>query len=114
MPEVGFALFTQHFRARHAVRFVGFEEDVVRDHGVPKTRPAGAGIEFGFGREERVVAGHAVVGAGLFVVQEVAGAGHFGAFKPADAVLLFGEFIAVGVGHVGSIQGNYRQGGLLL
>src|SRR5436190_790356 len=57
-------------------------------------RPAGAGLEFHLGSEERQVAARAGEDAGALLIVQRARAGALGAFLPQDRVGLAGQLLA--------------------
>ena len=84
---MGITTGAEDFRPGHAVFIIGDGCDVFLGDGLEETRPAGARIELGVGREEREIAADALVGAGLLIVEEGAAEGAFRAFAAADFVL---------------------------
>ena len=86
VAEVGVAAGAEGFFADHAVAGIFFGDDVFRGDGLEKAGPAGAGVKFGVGAEEREVAADAVVDPGLLAVVEGAAERALGAFAAGDGV----------------------------
>src|SRR3989344_6845271 len=82
------ALAAHHFGAAHEETAVFLFSDVFGLHGCIKTRPAGAGIEFGVGTEKFRPTADTLVNALVLAVVIFAGEGALGAFLARDLVLL--------------------------
>ena len=91
VAEMSVATVADDFGSDCEETSVGLFADVVFLDWFPVTRPAGAGFVFGFGAEERQVAGDAVIGSLFLVVPIEAGEGAFGSFFSNDSVLLLGQ-----------------------
>ena len=87
VPKMGSAANTFDLGPIHAVAAVGFAQDVFFGDRLKETGPAGAGIELGFGREQREVATDAVVNAGFVLVIKCAAKGGFRALIARNAKL---------------------------
>ena len=59
VAEMGVALGASHLVARHPQAGVAVSLDVLLGDGLPEARPAGAGVELGRRREQRILAAHA-------------------------------------------------------
>ena len=68
VTEMRVAQGAAHLGARHAEHAILDLAHVLRRDGLPETRPAGAGIVFGAGIEQRVVATYAAIQARLMPV----------------------------------------------
>src|SRR3954469_872300 len=90
MAEMTAAASAMHFAAQHAERGVVFLSDRIRQRFV-EARPAGAAVELGRRRKQRIAAARARECAGAFLVSERAGERAFGALLAQDAVLIGGQ-----------------------
>ena len=91
MPEVAVALRAEDLRAAHPVAGIeAVPHRILRD-GLVERGPTGAGLELRVGREEGVVAGHAVEHALLVDVEQGRAERRLRAVAAQDRVLLLGE-----------------------
>src|SRR5258707_4630553 len=88
VARVALAARAKNLRAVHAVTAVGVGDDVLGGNRLEETRPAGAGIEFGFRGEQRQSAADAIINAGLVVVVESAAKSRFGALGAGNFILI--------------------------
>jgi len=91
VAEVGVAFCAGDGSADHTEARVAQLGDIFCRNGLPETGPSGAGIEFGSGIEQRVIATDAAVEAFVMQIPVLAGEGHFGVSVPRDVVSVGGE-----------------------
>src|SRR6202011_3961938 len=111
MPQVAAAARANLLDAHHPVARVPDAFDVQRSDGLEEARPAGAGIEFGIGPEQRQPAEPARVDAVLLVVEKDAAEGGLGAMFEEHAALVAGKAggycPALSVGGWGQVEGGH-------
>src|SRR5688500_15223637 len=88
MPEMGIASGAQGFNARHTVGRVGLGAHAVFRSRRPEARPAGPGVEFRAGLEERRLTASATIRPGLVAIVVLAGEGALGPLLTANMILL--------------------------
>src|SRR5437763_4494140 len=93
MAQMAAAAPAMNLGAAHEEAAIGMGLDRVVERR-PEARPAGAAVEFGLGREQRLAAAGAMIDAGPVLLVERAGAGALGAVLPQHAVLLRGQLLA--------------------
>jgi hypothetical protein len=89
-----FAASTHHFGAHGSHAGIATKFDMALIPHLVKARPAGAGLELGFGIEQRQTTAAAPVNAGGFLIPVGVGKGFFRAGLPEDAVLLRRQLFA--------------------
>ena len=113
VTEVSITARAKDFGTFHAVTVIDGFGDVVGINRFQKTRPAGAGVEFGSGTEQRQAATDAGINTGLVVVVKCPTERRLGAFAAGDSVLFRCEELApfgVGFGDfLHSIGGSQGQ-----
>src|SRR5581483_326046 len=115
VAEVRAAAAALDLGADHAVARVLDLGDGVLVERLPEARPAGARLELGLGREERLPAADAAVGARVVVVPVSAGEGPLGALVARDLELLLRELRApLGLGLDDLARGADVGGGRLV
>src|SRR5690349_18041052 len=87
MTEMAAALWTQNCGTNHEMAVVFFTGNPVLSQRRPKTRPAGARIEFRLGRKKLKAAAGAAVNALFFMVPVLAGEGALRAFLAKHLIL---------------------------
>ena len=80
--------------ADHTERNVANLSNIFPGDRLPEARPSGAGIEFGAGVEERIVAADAAVDAFVVEVPVLPGKGHLGVGAACDVECVFGKLFA--------------------
>jgi hypothetical protein len=93
VAEMGAAAAAQDFRSPHAVACVMLRIHDSFGDGLVEAGPAGAGVEFGVGIEQRLAAAHAFEHAFSLVVVVLSAEWAFGALQPRDDILLVGEHL---------------------
>src|SRR5689334_25229362 len=88
MPKVGSATGATRLRADHSVAAVGVLLNFSLIDGLPKTWPAGTGIELGIGFEKLLPAANADVDYLILALPVLAGKSWFGACLARYAVML--------------------------
>ncbi len=91
VPEVCVTIIADHFCPAHAVTVIMHFFDCTRSRRLEVAWPAGAGVEFFAGTEERSVAHDAVVHSLVVMVPEHSAEGRLGPFFLRDIVLLRGQ-----------------------
>src|SRR5437763_15656370 len=86
MAEVAAAAAAMNFGSRHEKAAVGLGFDRLVERR-PKARPAGAAVELGVRRKQRLPAPGAVIDPGAVLLIERAGSGTLRAVLPQHAVL---------------------------
>jgi hypothetical protein len=94
VTQVAVATRAENFGAFHPVTVVGVGDDIFLGDRLEKAGPAGAGIEFGFGRKQRQPATNAIINARLVIVVKIAAEGALGSLVASDGVLLRGQLLA--------------------
>src|SRR6267154_1217754 len=116
MPQVAAAARANLLDAHHPVARVPDAFDVQLGEGLEETRPAGAGIEFGIGPEQRQPAEPARVDAVLLVVEKDAAESGLGAVFQEHAALVAGKSggycAALCIGGRGQVEGGHLAAGL--
>src|ERR1700692_1319334 len=111
MPQVAAAARANLLDARHPIARVPDAFDVQRSEGLEEARPAGAGIEFGVGPEQRQPAEPAGVDAVLLVVEKDAAESGLGAVFQEHAALVAGKAggycAALFIGGRGQVEGGH-------
>src|ERR1051325_11188084 len=82
------ALAARHFGSPHHETNVLLGLDIVFGNRLPKTRPAGARVELGIGREKLIATAGAPIHSLFMVIPILAGEGSLRALLPADAIML--------------------------
>src|SRR5450631_1766423 len=90
MPQVRIATAANHFGAPREAAVIRYQRYVVVVDRLPEARPAGAGLVFGLGVEERLPTADAAKDAVFLGVGVFTAAGALGSFAACD-VELFGR-----------------------
>ena len=90
MTEMGIAPGAMHLCPRHKQRSVGLGFNRIVIAGLKETGPAGAGIEFVIGFEQRMSATNAIIRAGILAPIIFAAERPLGAMLARDVELLVG------------------------
>src|SRR6266850_7639242 len=91
---MGVAAGAASFRTGHAVGAIGVLADILLISGSKEAGPAGAGLEFGLGIEQRSATAHAGIHSFFVIVPVLAGEGTLGSGFPHHVVLLSGKLLA--------------------
>lgn len=91
VAKVGFAVAANHLGTNHAMGFIHNGFYLALGEDIVKAGPAGAGVEFGLGREEVLAAGHTAIHALLIMFVVFSAKRSFGAFKVAHVFLLLAQ-----------------------
>src|SRR5229473_2656456 len=116
VPQVAAAARANLFDTHHPVACIPDALDVQLGERLEEARPAGAGIEFGIGPEQRQTAEPARVDAVLLVVEKDAAEGGLGAMFQEHAALVAGKAggycAALCIGGRGQVEGGHLAAGL--
>jgi hypothetical protein len=88
VTEMRAALAARHFGSPHHETIVLLDLDALFGYGRPKTRPAGAGVELGIGREKLIATARAPIQSLFMMIPILAGERSLGALLPANVILL--------------------------